>query len=389
VPGRVEECPCVGGTTGVQACLDDGSGFGACECPVQTGATSGGGGEDQLRCGNGVCLDEGENCHTCSLDCGECDPCTLAPSCANAQIPPVAMDHANLDVAFEYVPASAVRARLEHAIASGDLGVRVIAAALSDETPSENPVVTIVRKALAEHPTAAAAARRGLERAGLHQPKLYSADLPPLLPTYSTMGGEFPGGTMECGSPLLRLRVAQITVHEEDDDWDNDIVYCSISSEAMNGSEIRVTPQTPPLDEGESFAFSIEAGVMWGQLGPTTPGGNMLITYDCFESDSDTGYQDLISAIGGAAGQIGGAIGGEYGWVFTTVGAVAGVISSAMSLDGDDHLFNATQTIPLEMQLDLTNGRYWSVRRSGTHFLSDWDWELRVEAWGCAEYGTL
>jgi hypothetical protein len=29
------------------------------------------------------------------------------------------------------------------------------------------------------------------------------------------------------------------------------------------------------------------------------------------------------------------------------------------------------------------------VSRKGTHINSDWEWELRIEAWGCAQYGTL
>ena len=75
---------------------------------------------------------------------------------------------------------------------------------------------------------------------------------------------------------------------------------------------------------------------MWGQQEPRTPGGNLMITYDCFEADSTDGYKNLI---------------------------------------------------PVGKDLDLTNGRYWTVRRQGTHLNSDWDWELRIEAWGCAEYG--
>ena len=95
-----------------------------------------------------------------------------------------------------------------------------------------------------------------------------------------------------------------------------------------------------------------------------------------------------LDGIGQAATAIGG-VAGSYGWVFTVIGAVAPVIGDVVGMDGDDHLFNAQQTIPLDKQLDLTNGRFWSVRRHGSHSGSDWDWELRVEAWGCAEKGTL
>ena len=38
--------------------------------------------------------------------------------------------------------------------------------------------------------------------------------------------------------------------------------------------------------------------------------------------------------------------------------------------------------------LPLTFGAWWSVRRDGTNGFSDWDWELRMEIWGCHDYGT-
>lgn len=388
VPGKVESCPCPGGEMGTQACAADGMGYEACECGG--GSSSSSTGEPPDPCGDGVCIDADEDCHSCPLDCGTCAPCDIAPSCANAQIPPVAMSHdPSLDVALELMPKDRIAARLDEAIANAGPAVRVLAAALAPETRDENPLVSRLRTVFQEHPATTASLVRGLAKAGMDSPQLYANHFPAILPNHTSQPKEFPGGTMECGAPLLRLRVAQITVHEEDDDFANDIVYCAVVTEAAAGSEVRVTPQTPNLDEGDSFAFAIEAGVMWGQLGPTTPGGNMLITYDCFEADTNDGYQSLIDSIGSAAGDIGGVVGGQYGWVFTVVGALAPVVSGALALDGDDHLFNATQTIPLDKQLDMTNGRFWGVRKSGTHNLSDWDWELRVEAWGCAEYGTL
>jgi hypothetical protein len=200
----------------------------------------------------------------------------------------------------------------------------------------------------------------------------------------------YPGGTLECGSPKLRVRLAKITVHEEDDDVANDAVYCTLSSEAATGSEIRVTPISPNLDEGDSYTFPISSGIFWGQQEPKTPGGNMLLSYDCVERDDSSTYQSILDNIAAAAGAIGGSgVAGSNGWIFTVVGAVAGIVSDALSLDGDDRLLNAQQTIGVETQLDLTNGRYWTVRKSGSHSGSDWDWELRVEAWGCAEFGTL
>ncbi|NUP08533.1 MAG: hypothetical protein HOW73_20990 [Polyangiaceae bacterium] len=392
VPGQQIACACPGGGEGVQACNGQGTGFGVCDCNQYGGGHQGGaneGGNASDPCGDGTC-GEDENCHTCESDCGICEPCTLAPSCDNAQIPPAQLTHVPaFDSVMMPMSKADVLARLERRIAEGGPAVRLVAAALAAPKAGEDALVGAVRKAFARKPALRARISRALDAAGNGR----LAQVQPVTASdfgggVTTFGGEFPGGTMECGAPLLRVRVAKIDVHEEDDDFANDIVYCALTSEAATASEIRITPQTPNLDEGDSYTYPIEAGVFWGQQAPESPGGNLLLTYDCFETDSSEGYQSLIEGIGNAAEEIGG-VAGEYGWVFVVVGAVAPIISDAMGLDGDDHLFNAQQIIGLDAQLDMTNGRYWSVRRSGTHINSDWDWELRVEAWGCAEYGTL
>lgn len=389
VPGKQIECPCGGGVTSVQACNAQGTGYGACQCGAGgtggTGGTGSTGSSDP--CGDDFCVGE-ETCLSCPADCGPCAPCTLAPSCANAQIPPATLTHVpELDTSLLPISKEAVLARLEARVARRDKGVRLLAAALRPARAGEPMIVSAVRERLDAEPGIVALLDRQLTKAGIHD--LADLDLGDLEPPRATpLGNEFPGGTPECGAPLLRVRVSTVTVHEEDDDFANDIVYCALTSEAASASEIRVTPQTPNLDQGDSFTYPIEAGIFWGQQAPETPGGNLLLTYDCFENDSSSGYQTLLDSIGSAATQIGG-VAGSYGWVFTVVGAVAPVIGDAIGMDGDDHLFNAQQVIPLDKQLDLTNGRFWSVRRHGTHLNSDWDWELRVEAWGCAEHGTL
>ncbi|MBK6519898.1 MAG: hypothetical protein IPM79_34085 [Polyangiaceae bacterium] len=390
VPGQQISCACPGGADGIQSCNGRGDGYGACNCGGDFGGGGAGeGGSDP--CGDGTCTEGEENCHTCENDCGFCEPCTLAPSCDNAQIPPGTLMHVpTLDNVMMPMTKEQILARLEKRIEQGGPGVRLVAAALAGERAGELPAVSAIRRSFAHHPELATRVRGALtrarvERLDLSQPiDLANLGGGPI----TTHGGEFPGGTVECGAPLLRVRVSTVTVHEEDDDFANDIVYCALSSEAATASEIRVTPQTPNLDEGDSFTYAIEAGVFWGQAEPETPGGNLLLTYDCFETDSSDGYQSLIEGIGNLAEEVGG-VAGSYGWIFGIIGAVAPVLSDALALDGDDHLFNAQQTIDLGIQLDMTNGRFWNVRRDGTHLNSDWDWELRVEAWGCAEYGTL
>ena len=384
IPGKQEQCPCPGGTTGVQACNAQGTGFSACACGSGgTGGTGGSGGSDL--CGDAFCVGE-ETCATCPSDCGTCAPCDIAPSCANAQIPPASMAHvAELDTKLMPMSKEQIAARLQDRVQKQAPGVRLVMAALSAPREGEAELVAALRDQLTMRPALAARLDHHLTAAGGRAMKLDTSDWSaPQKP----LSGEFPGGTPECGAPLLRIRAATVTVHEEDDDFANDIVYCALTSEAASASEIRVKPQTPNLDEGDSHTYPIEAGVFWGQMAPETPGGNILLTYDCFEADTSGGYQSLLDGIGQAATAIGG-VAGSYGWVFTVIGAVAPVIGDVVGMDGDDHLFNAQQTIPLDKQLDLTNGRFWSVRRHGSHSGSDWDWELRVEAWGCAEKGTL
>jgi len=385
-PGKQETCACPGSKDGVQVCSEDGTGFEKCACDDASGATSSGGDP----CGDGTCGAD-ESCHTCEADCGACAPCTAAPSCAGAMIPPVALDAAaDLNVKLTEMPPDAILARLQQRIAEAGPAARVLASALARAERGESALTTHLRGLFDAHPVATEAVRRQLARAGMPDAGAYRGAYPEIAPSYSTMGDEFPpGGSLACGAPMLRIRVAQVTVHEEDDDFANDIVYCAVVSEGADGGEVRVTPETPNLDEGDSYSFSVESGVMWGQHEPRSPGGNLMITYDCFEADSSDGYKNLVDGVAKASTDVGGILNdnGDQGWIFEVAGAVVPIVTDALVLDSDDHLFNATQIIPVEKDLDLTNGRFWTVRREGTHLNSDWDWELRIEAWGCAEYG--
>jgi hypothetical protein len=391
-PGRQVRCQCENGVLGVQRCLADGTGFHPCACEDKRWD------RDNL-CGNGACEDRrGEHCHSCPEDCGACEPCDVAPACEDAMIPPETMPHVtDFDVPkMQLIPPARIRQYLESHVAMATEGMRVVAAALdSHARPGEHPLVPRLRRLFADHPGAAAKVRRQLVAAGLDAPALYRDSYPERAYQLHTpaeeqiaYGGEFPWPTV-CGKPLLRVGVHRIVVHEEDDDIDNDIVYCVVQAEAVTGGEVRVTPKTPNLDEGDSHTFSLNSGVFWGQVEPSHPGSDLLLTYDCFEADTNDGYSNLLFAIGEASLGMGGVIPGDSGWVFTVVGLVSTIVGAALTLDGDDYLFSATQTVPEERHLELTNGAYWTVRRDGTHILSDWDWELYVRAWGCAEFGVL
>jgi hypothetical protein len=393
VPGRQQECVCGLFNPGIHTCRGDGSGWGACQCEASTGP-----------CGDGVCsAADGESCNTCAEDCGVCAPCTLAPECKAVMVPPTDSPHVlEFDVAaMRRVSRAELSARLAHEVSVATPAMRVLAAALSaDASPEEHLVVTRLRQVMAEHPRAVEKLRRSLGQAGLSSPGSYRALHPVPRPDDASpgplagrgvqpMGDEFPL-PIDCGKPLLRIGVAQIIVHEPVDEvLSNDEVYCLVQAEAQTGGEVRVTPITPQLGAGESYVYSLESGVFWGQQDPRFPGSAIQITYDCIESDSDDGYANLIGAIGDAAIEIGGVIPGQYGWIVILVGVVAELVAAGLANATDDPLFNVQQTIPEDKELMLTNGGWWSVRRSGTHNLSDWDWELIVKAWGCAEFGTL
>jgi hypothetical protein len=394
VPGSQTACACPGGVDGVQVCLPDGSGLDTCDCGGADDGTTG----EPDPCGNAVC-DADEDCTTCEMDCGVCEPCTSAPSCEGALIPPVIDVHADfLDDPLAYIPPIEVRDMIAGHVDAGDDAAAMIAAALSPAVAGEAAFVTALRQALADHPVGAAAVRRQMATVGMSDPVAYRAAHP--APTQlqvevaaAAAAASAAAGDLQspahpvaapCDDPRMRIRVAMLTVHEEDDDFANDEVYCAISSEATDAAEIKITPITPALDEGDNYPYNLDSGVVWGQADLVAPKGNLLLSYNCIESDTANGYSDLLGAVGDAANAAGGIdIPGVDGWVFPAVGIVANLLAGSLSLDGDDMLFNVTQVVPETEMLNLTSGAWWSVRRNGTHINSDWDWELRMEIWGC------
>lgn len=415
VPGTQNDCSCVGGLEGFQVCNSEGTGFGDCMCepasdteePDETeggGSSSTGPGEP---CGNGTCEpDLDETCRTCEDDCGVCEPCDQAPSCEGAEIPPAIDTHAMfLDDPMAYVAPPEIIDDLTSAIETGGLGARLIAAALTEPQVDEPAFVGTLRAQFDQHPEATDAVRRQFGRFGMQDPAGYVAihGAPALWELQSFAAGDqaasLPGvgGLTQdldpmaapCDDPRMRIRVATLTVHEEDDDFFNDEVYCAITSEAAEHAELKVTPLTTPLDEGDSVDYNLDAGLVWGQSELTAPMGNILLTYNCIESEgSGEGYANLLMGIGDAIGDADGKAVGVDGWVFPAAGVVTNLLAGALTLDGDDLLFNGSQTVQAIDMLPLTYGAWWSVRREGTNLNSDWDWELRMEIWGCHNFGT-
>ena len=388
-PGSEQACTCDAGGTGTQTCLDDGTAWGPCgDCFIEP------------VCGDSLCEDDkGEDCSSCEADCGLCLDCAEAPSCEAAAIPGIIDTHLeSLDVLPEGGDMNggawaevAARQDFVDRVVQGELGVRMVVAALDPvAVADEHPFVPRLRRIFADYPEQARTVTAALRRAGMGSPADYRARFPePRLPAGAalTLPPRPEGAPGECEDPKLRLRLAKIIVHDEADLLFKDTIYCAVVTEAMTGAEIRVTPQTFALDNGDEYVYSLAEGVVWGQLGePVAPKGNLAVTYNCLEADGTGGFEEFLGAIGDAALDAGG-LAGVYGWVFGAIGLASEIIGAALSLEKDDHLFNASQIIPADLQLEMTNGVWWSVQRTGTFMLKNWHWELRMEAWGCTDDG--
>jgi len=379
-------CTCGDGGEGVEICDESGDFWGECGSCVPPPV-----------CGDGLCEeDKGEDCYLCEDDCGICLDCEEAPSCEAAALPDVIDTHLEtLDILPEDeampLPPAALRDNLAARVAEAELGVRIVVAALDPVAiPGEHPYVPKLRAVFDRFPEQTAALRRQLAQAGLDDIDRYRADFPePRTPTLG-LSADDPGPQADpelCDDPKLRVRLAKITVHNEADLVFKDQIYCAIISEAMPGAEIRVTPKTFALDNGDAFTYSLSEGVIWGQLGePVAPIGSLALTYNCLESDGTGDFEEFLDAI--ADGALGAdAIPGPYGWVLPVIGLAADIIGAALALEQDDHLFNASQIIPADLHLQMTQGVWWSVQRTGTFMLKNWHWELRMEAWGCTDDG--
>ncbi|MEO8876792.1 MAG: hypothetical protein ABI461_14460 [Polyangiaceae bacterium] len=255
-------------------------------------------------CGDHKCNGD-ETCGSCSLDCGQCAACALAPSCSNA------------------------------------LGI--------PSSPSPRPDLD-----------------QGIdEDAGPEGGKPT-----PALP-----------GEHGCENAQLRLRLQNITTAKG-----GGVIYCIVSATDGLTAEVALTGKTGDLGDGETSSFDPGSAVFWGQgAGLHTTTNNLTITYDCFKVVDNTAWASALGALSKAANDSGATIGGPYGWAFGAASAASAAAAAAVTAtNGDDHLFNAQQTIDKSELLDLTNGRTWSLEKSGGGLFSKWDWKIGIESWGCA-----
>ncbi len=187
-----------------------------------------------------------------------------------------------------------------------------------------------------------------------------------------------------CGDPQLRLRLASVKTNAG-----GSTIYCIVNASDGLKSEVALTVKTKALEDGETYFFDPAVGTLWGQTALQTTTNNITLTYNCFRVKSDS-WSKALSAGSDAATKVSG-VAGPYGWAFG-LGAVGAEVASAAiaASSGDELVFNAQQTIEKGKLLDLTNNRSWTIRKAheGGFLEWSWDWELKIEAWGCAD-GTL
>lgn len=201
------------------------------------------------------------------------------------------------------------------------------------------------------------------------------------------VGSSAPKGT--CLDPQLRIRLQKLKVHRGGGE-----AYCVIEANDGITSEAAVTMKTSDLKEGDEFPFPVGQGTLWGQGQPECTSNNLTLTYYCFKVVDNSAWSSALEAMGSTAAQVGGspAGAGPYGWAFGLGGAAANAAAAAIdAAQKDENRIKIQQTIAVSDLLDLTNGRTWTIRSSARdcNFLGicdrNFDWELTVQAWGCAE----
>lgn len=211
----------------------------------------------------------------------------------------------------------------------------------------------------------------------------------PAAPTYLDTPSDVmsTGDATGCAPPKMLLALRDITVFAAQDDIAGDVIYCVTQVESPNGGEIRVTSPTHALNEGDSATLLPTDGTIWGDIDtPRAPGGTMLITIDCLEADTVDARAALVTDIANGATSAGGVQNGDL-WSFARGEPIAAIVSAATVASDDDLLFNAQMTVEGDDLIALGAGATWSVRRSGTASLSDWDWGIGLVVWGCSDNG--
>jgi hypothetical protein len=207
--------------------------------------------------------------------------------------------------------------------------------------------------------------------------------------------GQTPAET-GCSDPLLKMRISQIQIHKNGAP-DSLELFCLVQADDGQSSQLMLTSDYMNLaDDNPAIVLSPSAGTFWGQAvnGVKLSQFNITVTYTCYMVTTPDALQSALMAIAGVA-TAGSAIpGNPYGWAFGIGGAAAAAAAAATAVgSGASPLLNVQQTIDSGALLKLTNGYTWAIEETGSTKVDgdcdlfescDWDWELDVEAWGCA-----
>jgi hypothetical protein len=186
-------------------------------------------------------------------------------------------------------------------------------------------------------------------------------------------------GVDGCQDAQLRMRVESVTTYAGGAQ-----IYCIVTATDGATSEAAITTKTKSLGNGETDYFDPQSAMFWGQAALHRTTDNLTITYNCLEVVDNAVWSSALQALGAAAMQAGG-VAGPYGWAFGAASAGAQAAAAALqAASGDKLVFNTQQTIDRSELLDLTNGRTWALRKSGGGWPYQWDWEIAIESWGCA-----
>lgn len=193
----------------------------------------------------------------------------------------------------------------------------------------------------------------------------------------------------DCLDAKLRMRLRQIRIHKNGADLIDVDLYCIITAnEGDKGSEIYMTPLSYKVGDGDApLLFDVGKSKFWGQLDLRPTNMNLSIDYRCYRSKDNRQYEEVLDKIAKAAKDVGG-VAGQYGWAFGVGSLGVSIVSKAVGADSGDELWlHLQQTISKDALLEMTNGVIWSVRQTGrgASLIEDYDWELELEAWGCAD----
>ena len=199
-----------------------------------------------------------------------------------------------------------------------------------------------------------------------------------------------------CSYPLLKMRLSQVVVHKNGDPGNLEM-FCIVQADDGQSSQIMVSPDFTKIgDNNPPLTISPAQGTFWGEAvnGVKLSQFNITVTYQCFMVLQAGVLQKALTAIAGYAGAAASIPGNPYGWAFAAGGAAAAAGAAiAATGNGATPLLNVQQTIDQSALLKLTNGYTWTIEQTGSTtadghcnvFSScDWDWELDIEAWGCA-----